>query len=46
MSLNKQLKKPTKSLETIFENDYRLRQEAKELARNHKDTKPIKYLLK
>jgi hypothetical protein len=46
MSLGKQLKKPTNKSESIFENDYRLRQEAKQLAKNHKDTKPIKYLLK
>ena len=46
MSLGKQLKKPTNKSETIFETDHRLRQEAKELARKHKDVKPIKYLLK
>lgn len=32
--------------ETIFEMEYRLKQEAKELVKNHVDTKPIKYLLK
>jgi len=32
--------------ETIFEMEWRLRQEAKELVKNHVDKKPIKYLLK
>ena len=32
--------------ETIHETEWRLKQEAKELAKNHVDTKPIKYLLK
>ena len=32
--------------ETIFEMEYRLKQEAKELVKKHVDTKPIKYLLK
>jgi len=32
--------------ETIFEMEYRLKQEAKEIAKNHVDVKPIKYLLK
>lgn len=32
--------------ETIFEQEKRLREEAKELAENHKDVKPIKYDLK
>lgn len=32
--------------ETIFETEHRLRKEAKELAKNHVDKKPIKYLLK
>ena len=36
--------KPPK--ETIFEEEKRLKKEAKQLAENHKDTKPIKYDLK
>jgi len=32
--------------ETIFEMEWRLKKEAKELAKNHVDKKPIKYLLK
>ena len=32
--------------ETIFEMEYRLKQEAKEIAKKHIDKKPIKYLLK
>jgi hypothetical protein len=32
--------------ETIFEQEYRLKQEAKILAEKHKDKKPVKYLLK
>lgn len=32
--------------ETIFEMEYRLKKEAKEIAKNHADVKPIKYLLK
>jgi hypothetical protein len=32
--------------ETIHEMEYRLKQEVKELAKNHVDVKPIKYLLK
>lgn len=39
-------KKPIDKLESIWESEHRMRQEAKELARNHKDVKPIKYLLK
>lgn len=35
-----------KKRETIFEMEYRLKQEAKEIAKNHVDVKPIKYLLK
>ena len=35
-----------KKRETIFEQEYRLKQEAKEIAKNHVDVKPIKYLLK
>ena len=35
-----------KKHETIFEMEYRLKQEAKEIAKNHVDVKPIKYLLK
>lgn len=32
--------------ETIFETEKRLKQQAKEISENHKDIKPIKYLLK
>ena len=39
-------KKPIDKLESILESEHRLKEEAKELARNHKDVKPIKYLLK
>jgi hypothetical protein len=39
-------KKPNEKLESIWESEHRLRQEAKELAKKHIDTKPIKYLLK
>ena len=35
-----------KKHETIFDQEYRLKQEAKEIAKNHVDVKPIKYLLK
>lgn len=37
---------PTDKQETIFETEYRLRQEAKELSKKHVDVKPIKYILK
>lgn len=37
---------PLEKSETIFETEHRLKQEAKQLAKNHKDVKPIKYLLK
>ena len=36
----------TRKNETIFEIEHRLRIEAKELAKNHVDVKPIKYILK
>ena len=39
-------KKPIDKLESIWESEHRLKEEAKELARNHKDVKPIKYSLK
>lgn len=39
-------KKPIDKLESIWQSEYRLRQEAKELARQHIDVKPIKYLIK
>jgi hypothetical protein len=35
-----------KEKETIFEMEKRQKKKAKELAKQHKDTKPIKYLLK
>lgn len=37
---------PIEKSETIFETEHRLKREAKELAKKHKDVKPIKYLLK
>ena len=39
-------KRPADKSESIFDEDKRLRKEAIELAKNHKDVKPIKYLLK
>ena len=39
-------KKPVDRTSSIWESEHRLRQEAKELAKKHIDTKPIKYLLK
>ena len=39
-------KKPVSKQETISEMEYRLRQEAKELAKKHVDVKPVKYLIK
>lgn len=36
----------TRSQETIFEMEHRLRIEAKELAKKHVDVKPVKYILK
>lgn len=39
-------KKPIDKLESIWESEHRLRQEAKELAKQHIDVKPIKYLIK
>lgn len=44
MFINKKRKKPVS--ETIFETEARLKAEAAKLAKNHKDVKPIKYLLK
>lgn len=44
--LNKKRKKPEIKKETIFETEVRLKNEAQELAKNHQDKKPIKYLLK
>lgn len=46
MHLNKDLKKPTKAIESIFEIEHRLRKEAIEIAKNFKHVKPTKYLLK
>jgi hypothetical protein len=40
------MKKIEKRHESIFEQEKRLKKEAKELAKKHKDTKPIKYDLK
>jgi hypothetical protein len=40
------VKKIEKRYENIFEQEKRLKKEAKELAEKHKDTKPIKYDLK
>lgn len=39
-------KRPVDKSESIFDESARLRKEAIELAKNHKDVKPIKYLLK
>lgn len=39
-------RKKSAKRETIFEQEKRLREEAKELAKEHKDVKPIKYDLK
>jgi len=36
---------PINKSETIFETEARLKIEARELSKNHKDVKPIKYLL-
>jgi hypothetical protein len=44
--LNKKNNIMQKKHETIFEMEYRLKKEAKEIAKNHVDVKPIKYLLK
>ncbi len=46
MYINPKRKKPIVKHETIFETEARLKQEAIQLAQNHRDTKPIKYLLK
>jgi len=40
------MKKIEKRHENIFEQEKRLKKEAKELAEKHKDLKPIKYDLK
>jgi acyl-[acyl carrier protein]--UDP-N-acetylglucosamine O-acyltransferase len=40
------MKKIDKRYENIFEQEKRLKKEAKELAEKHKDLKPIKYDLK
>mgnify|MGYP000220405602 FL=1 len=39
-------RKKSAKRETIFEQEKRLREEAKELSKEHKDVKPIKYDLK
>lgn len=39
-------RKKSAKRETIFDQEKRLREEAKELAEKHKDVKPIKYDLK
>lgn len=44
--INKKNPKPIEKAESIFDQEHRLRKEAKELALNHKDIKPIKYILK
>ena len=46
MTNTKTLKKPTKSIESIFEYEHRLKNEAKEISKKFVHTKPIKYLLK
>lgn len=37
---------PTDKQETIFEQEHRLKAEAKELSKKHVDVKPIRYILK
>lgn len=39
-------KRITDKRETIHEIEYRLKQEAKDISKNHVDVKPIRYLLK
>jgi len=39
-------KRTTDKRETIFEMEHRLKQEAKEISKNHVDVKPIKYLIR
>ena len=46
MHFNQKRKKPTTKMESIFETEARLKKEAIEISKNHKDVKPIKYLLK
>jgi hypothetical protein len=46
MSNTKTLKKPTKDIESIFEAEHRIKNEAKEIAKNFIHKKTIKYLLK
>lgn len=46
MRLGKPKLKPTEEKKTIFETERELRIKALESVRNHKDEKPIKYLLK
>ncbi len=46
MSNTKTLKKPTKNIESIFEFEHRLKNEAKEIAKKFVHTKPTKFLLK
>ena len=46
MRLGKPKTKNIDKAESIFEYEYRLKQEAKELAKKNKDIKPVKYLLK
>jgi hypothetical protein len=46
MTLNKKHPKPIAQKETLREYEYRLRQEAKELAKQHQNIKVTKFLLK
>lgn len=46
MKINKKNLKPKEKSKSIFELEKELKQKAKELAKNHIDKKPIKYLLK
>lgn len=39
-------KKPIEKTESIWESEYRMKQEAKDISKNHIDVKPIKYLIK
>ena len=46
MRLYKKPKKPTLKAESIFDNNKRLRQEARQISQTFIHTKPVKYLLK
>ncbi len=46
MRQKKYPKRPTLKAESIFDNDKRLKQEAREISKTFIHTKPVKYLLK